>query len=69
MYSDENPWTNIMKRTFLFTSFLLFFISCENFTKDDEDTMFGPVWTMRYDTVRVSVEFYDIIQSFEIVLD
>jgi hypothetical protein len=28
-----------MKRTFLFTSFLLFFISCENLTKDDEDTI------------------------------
>ena len=46
-------------------------INCCSYSNSEGEvnTMFGPVWTMRYDTVRVSVEFYDIIQSFEIVLD
>jgi len=46
-------------------------INCCSYSNSEGEvnTMFAPVWTMRYDTVRVSVEFYDIIQSFEIVLD
>jgi len=46
-------------------------INCCSYSNSEGEvnTMFAPVWTMRYDTVRVSVEFYDIIQSFEIILD
>ena len=38
------------------------------------NTMFAPVWTMRYDTVHVSVGYFDnsydfINQSIEIILD
>ena len=33
------------------------------------NTMFGPVWTMRHDTVLVSVTFLGVSRSIEIVLD
>ena len=37
------------------------------------NTMFAPVWTMRFDTVLVSVGYFNnsnfVSQSFEIVLD
>ena len=54
-----------------FSDFLVPTINCCSYSNSDGEvnTMFAPVWTMRYDTIRVSVEFYDIIQSFEIVLD
>jgi len=51
-------------------------INCCSYSNSEGEvnTMFGPVWTMRYDTVLVSVGYFDnsynfINQSFEIVLD
>ena len=54
-----------------FNDFVVPTINCCSYSNSDGEvnTMFSPVWTMRYDTIRVTVEFYDIIQSFEIVLD
>ena len=54
---------------------LLFLLCCSYSNLEGEvNTMFGPVWTMRYDTVLVSVGYFDnsynfINQSIEIVLD
>ena len=47
---------------------------CSNSNSDGEvNTMFAPVWTMRFDTVLVSVGCFNnsnfVSQSFEIVLD
>ena len=51
-------------------------INCCSYSNSEGEvnTMFGPVWTMRYDTVLVSVGYFDnsynfINQSIEIVLD
>ena len=59
-----------------FSDFLVPTINCCSYSNSDGEvnTMFGPVWTMRYDTVLVSVGYFDnsynfINQSIEIVLD
>jgi len=59
-----------------FNDFVVPTINCCSYSNSDGEvnTMFGPVWTMRYDTVLVSVGYFDnsynfINQSFEIVLD
>ena len=51
-------------------------INCCSYSNSEGEvnTMFGPVWTMRYDTVLVSVGYINnnynfISQSIEIVLD
>ena len=51
-------------------------INCCSYSNSEGEvnTMFAPVWTMRYDTVLVSVGYFDnsynfINQSIEIVLD
>ena len=59
-----------------FSDFIVPTINCCSYSNSDGEvnTMFGPVWTMRYDTVLVSVGYFDnsynfINQSIEIVLD
>ena len=59
-----------------FSDFLVPTINSSSYSNSDGEvnTMFGPVWTMRYDTVLVSVGYFDnsynfINQSIEIVLD
>ena len=59
-----------------FSDFLVPTINCCSYSNSEGEvnTMFGPVWTMRYDTVLVSVGYFDnsynfINQSIEIVLD
>ena len=59
-----------------FSEFLVPTINSSSYSNSDGEvnTMFGPVWTMRYDTVLVSVGYFDnsynfINQSIEIVLD
>ena len=59
-----------------FSDFLVPTINCCSYSNSDGEvnTMFGPVWTMRYDTILVSVGYIDysynvINQSIEIVLD
>ena len=59
-----------------FGDFLVPTINSSSYSNSDGEvnTMFGPVWTMRYDTVLVSVgyinnNYYFISQSIEIVLD
>ena len=59
-----------------FNDFVVPTINCCSYSNSDGEvnTMFGPVWTMRYDTVLVSVGYFDnsynfINQSIEIVLD
>ena len=59
-----------------FSDFLVPTINSSSYSNSDGEvnTMFGPVWTMRYDTVLVSVGYFDnsynfINQLIEIVLD
>jgi hypothetical protein len=59
-----------------FSDFLVPTINSSSYSNSDGEvnTMFGPIWTMRYDTVLVSVGYFDnsynfINQSIEIVLD
>ena len=59
-----------------FNDFVVPTINCCSYSnlEGEVNTMFGPVWTMRYDTVLVSVGYFDnsynfINQSIEIVLD
>ena len=59
-----------------FSDFLVPTINSSSYSNSDGEvnTMFAPVWTMRYDTVLVSVGYFDnsynfINQSIEIVLD
>lgn len=77
-YIVNRGLTDQMEYVSIDTSYIIGFegfevptINCCSYSNSEGEvnTMFGPVWTMRYDTVLVSVEFYDIIQSFEIVLD
>jgi len=77
-YIVNRGLTDQMEYVSIDTSYIIGFegfevptINCCSYSNSEGEvnTMFGPVWTMRYDTVRVSVEFYDIIQTFEIVLD
>ena len=77
-YIVNRGLTDQMEYVSIDTSYIIGFegfevptINCCSYSNSEGEvnTMFGPVWTMRYDTVRISVEFYDIIQTFEIVLD
>jgi hypothetical protein len=77
-YIVNRGLTDQMEYVSIDTSYIIGFegfevptINCCSYSNSEGEvnTMFGPVWTMRYDTVRVSVEFYGFIQSFEIVLD
>ena len=59
-----------------FSDFVVPTINPASYSNSDGEvnTMFAPVWTMRYDTVLVSVGYFDnsynyISQSIEIVLD
>ena len=59
-----------------FSDFIVPTINCCSYSNSDGEvnTMFAPVWTMRYDTVIVSVRYFNnsynyISQSIEIVLD
>ena len=59
-----------------FSDFLVPTINSSSYSNSDGEvnTMFAPVWTMRYDTVLVSVgyidnSYYVLNQSIEIVLD
>lgn len=59
-----------------FSDFLVPTINPASYSNSDGEvnTMFGPVWTMRYDTVTVSVGYFEdynsyVSQSIEIVLD
>lgn len=59
-----------------FSDFLVPTINPASYSNSDGEvnTMFAPVWTMRYDTVTVSVGYFEeyssfVSQSIEIVLD
>ena len=58
-----------------FSDFIVPTINCCSYSNSEGEvnTMFGPVWTMRFDTVLVSVGYFNnsnfVSQSFEIVLD
>lgn len=59
-----------------FSDFVVPTINCCGYSNSDGEvnTMFAPVWTMRYDTVLVSISYFidnteSISQSIEIVLE
>ena len=58
-----------------FSDFIVPTINCCSYSNSEGEvnTMFAPVWTMRFDTVLVSVGYFNnsnfVSQSFEIVLD